>query len=377
MSDVMDLVEDGYNEIAEPEHFDEILQGAVDTAGMESLSTAYTRAQIYLYGCLDASDTLSYKQRMAGMEGMVGDAFGSIWDFIKRVFKAVWGFFFGSGDDTVEAEVEKSEKKVKGNKEALQTAGKKGKSEEQSDKIIKSAKKTAEKIKNDPKSTAASKKSAEKIIADAMLTAAKKASEKEVTADQMLSTLAKINDVQRALIIKRVGAAENLRKQFSEHVEKNRAKELGNTRFKGMYEEFQKQLKNGGFGNSIPSLVSVDAIKDTMSASLAQDKLLHEIEVHRGFAKYIKTQKENFSTEIKELEALIASVPGDSKTVPSPDGKKQEARGKVNTRLDSAKAALSLVNAAAGFQKKMLNALTGLSDAVVDVFGDLSGTLVI
>ena len=144
-----------------------------------------------------------------------------------------------------------------------------------------------------------------------------------------------------------------------------------------MYEEFQKELKNGGFGNSIPSLVSVDAIKDTMSASLVQDKLINEIEVHRGFAKYIKTQKENFSTEIKELEALIASVPGDSKTVPSPDGKKQEARGKVNTRLDSAKAALSLVNAAAGFQKKMLNALTGLSDAVVDVFGDLSGTLVI
>jgi len=377
MSDVMDLVEEGYTDIAEQEHFDEILQGAIDTAGMESLSTAYTRAQIYLYGCMDASDSLSYKQRLAGMEGFVGDAFSGIWDFIKRVFKAVWGFFFGSGDETVEAEVEKTEKKVKANKETLQKVSKKGKSEEETDKVIKAAKKTAEKIKKDPKSTPASKKSAESIIADALLAQAKKAGEKEVTAEQMLKTLAKINDVQRELIIKRVGSAESLRKQFAEHVEKNRTKELGNTRFKGMYEEFQKHMKNGGFGTAIPSLVSVDAIKDTMSASLTQDKLLHEITVHQSFAKYIKTQKENFSTEIKELEELISSVSADSKTVPSADGKKQEGRDKVNKRLQSAKDALSLVNAAAGFQKKMLTALNGLSDAVVEVFGDLGGTLVI
>lgn len=83
-------------ELHEAEHIDEVFDALDDTlkdvAGTEGL----TRAQTYMWGVLNASGDISYKQRVAGTEGLfttIGDGVSKVWEYIKKMFNAVLNFF--------------------------------------------------------------------------------------------------------------------------------------------------------------------------------------------------------------------------------------------------------------------------------------------
>lgn len=70
--------------------------------GIEGLSLV--PAQIYVYSILEADGSLSRAERVAGNEsffGAIGNGLQAVWEFIAKIFKGIWNFFFGSSGDTI------------------------------------------------------------------------------------------------------------------------------------------------------------------------------------------------------------------------------------------------------------------------------------
>ena len=372
MSEVFDAVESDYHEPQDPEHFDTVLQGTLDTFdGMESLSKNFTKAQEYLFSCMSSADILSYKQRIDGMEGVfsaIGEGLSSAWEFIKKMFKAAWGAFFGSGEDTIEAKAEKTEKKVEENSNQLKALAKTGKPEKAVEGIRKKVKEKATKIQNDPKASSADKAKAKDIAKKIDEGNVKSVAQKEMDLGAMCEQLASIDKAQREGLIKKVGETENLRKKYVEYVGKDRSAEIGKGRFNSMYRIFREALQQGVFHVTIPSIVKVDTIKTILSASVTQDAIQKNVAEHKKFANFIHSEKSEFETEIKALEEALAKESKSGEV----NGEEYKNKDQLRARLKAANAALSIVNATAGFQTKMLNALERLSDQIKGIFGDYS-----
>lgn len=159
----MDSVPDDYQDI-EPEHFEQSVQGLIDTVeGVEGFSKSYTQAQKFLWSCMDSSDAIDYKQRREGMEGIlsaVGDGLKAAWEYIEKLFKSIWGFFFGGGSDD---SGDTTTAKVKANDKELDEFSEGGTSAESTKKVVSKVKSRAKAIQNDPKSSSSNKSKAKEV----------------------------------------------------------------------------------------------------------------------------------------------------------------------------------------------------------------------
>lgn len=108
----------GYTAL-DADHIDTAFQALEDTvSGTESL----TYSQRYLFAVLQASDSITVAESRAGNEsffGAVGNGIKAVWDYIMKMFKGIWNFFFGSGDDSVAKKEAKVEKQVDDDIEAM------------------------------------------------------------------------------------------------------------------------------------------------------------------------------------------------------------------------------------------------------------------
>ena len=370
MEAIFDSVDDGYSDIPEPEHFDTLMQGVVDThAGVESLGVSYTRAQEYLFGALGAADAIDWRAQRAGVENFITDGLGAAWDFIVKIFKSVYNAFFGSSDDAVSSKAEKAEKKVKENKEKVDSVTKTGKSEAQVETIRKKVKNKAEKIKKSPKASAADKAQAENIIKKIDEGNVKSTSQKEMDIAAFVTTIIQIDADSRENVIKATGSAEALRKKYADYIGADRSSEVGEGRFKEIYKGFMAEVKSKGIGEPINDIVKVDSIKSPIYASSVQTSLLKVIESHKHVADYIHSKKSAFDAEIKDMNEALKKKGKDSQTG-HVAGEDYKSKTELNVRLKAAKTALGLINATAGFQERMLSAITHLSDTVTAVYSD-------
>jgi len=361
-----------YTDIPDPEHFDTICEGALDTVkGMESMSSTYTKAQSYLFSCMSASDHISYQQQRAGMEGgffgAIGDGLGAAWDFIKKIFNAVWRAFFGGGDDSVDSKAEKAEKKVKENKETMQEDDKPGKSEEVVEKQRKKAKDKATKIKNNPKSSSSDKAVADQIIKAVDQGNVKSTSQKEQDLKKVKENFFKISKDTRELIIKNVGEAESLRRKYKEYVEKDSSADIKTDRMKKVYAAFKSSVFGKLLDHPINAIVKVDSIRTVGEGINVQTQLEQILGGHRSVTDAIKNQKGTLESEIKELEAAIRKK-GKGSNSGEVQGEAYNTKDQVRERLAAAKAVLGIVNATAGYQTKAVQSVERLSENVKEHF---------
>lgn len=103
-----------YQELHDPEHVTTVIQGFIDTVeqdidgvtGVESL----TNAQHYLEGAMLASGAYRASS-VTGNEGFfsnVSEGIQKAWDYVKKMFKAIWNFFFKSEQKELEKKVDKA-----------------------------------------------------------------------------------------------------------------------------------------------------------------------------------------------------------------------------------------------------------------------------
>lgn len=101
--------------IPESQHVEIMFDALNDTvAGTEGMSM--TQAQIYAAGVLGAN---GYRTGNEGFFGSIASGAKAVWDYIVKMFKSVWEFFFKRD---AAAEVKEAEKEVKENAEALAQA---------------------------------------------------------------------------------------------------------------------------------------------------------------------------------------------------------------------------------------------------------------
>ncbi|ASU03910.1 hypothetical protein JOAD_5 [Erwinia phage vB_EamM_Joad] len=97
--------------IPDVEHVDTVMDGIIDTVtGTEGL----THAQRYLAGALYASGAVSYSQ-YHGSEGVMDTIKGGLkkaWDYVVKMFKQIWGFFFKSKGKQEAAEAKAAVKQL-------------------------------------------------------------------------------------------------------------------------------------------------------------------------------------------------------------------------------------------------------------------------
>lgn len=360
-----------YTDIPDPEHFDTICEGALDTVkGMESMSTTYTKAQAYLFSCMSAADHITWQQQRAGMEGVlsaIGDGLGAAWDFIKKIFTSVWRAFFGGGDDSVSSKVDKAEKKVKDNKEVMQNDDKTGKSEEVVEKQRKKAKDKATKIKNDPKASSSDKAIADQIIKTVDQGNVKSTSQKEQDLKKVKENFFKISKDTREMIIKNVGEAEALRRKYKEYVEKDSSGDVKTDRMKKVYSAFKSAVFGKLLDHPINTIVKVDSIRNVGEGINVQFQLEQVLAGHRSVTDTIANQKTALESEIKELEEAIRKK-GKGSNSGEIQGEAYKTKDQVRERLAAAKVVLGVVNATAGYQTKAVASVERLSANVKEHF---------
>ena len=312
MSEVMELVEVGYNHV-DPEHFENVMDGVIDVVtGAESLTGSYTWAQNYLYGCLDAADILK-EQKIGGMENMVTDGLKAIWDYIVKMFKSIWGFFFGSGEDSASGGTEKAEKKVKENKEELESAVA-PKTAEQAQATVKKIKTKVEKIEKDPKASSATKAKAKALHERIIDSATGKSKEPKGAAMRELmvhlvetseeSGLPPLKEALAALdervksIIKRfnIPSPDDKSANIKDSVQRLRYQGERNT----IHGEFERLAKTSGY-KSLMDARSLD------QALAGQKQILTMLDTAKRNNEFYKKKKTESDKEINELKSLMAS----------------------------------------------------------------------
>jgi len=84
-----------YEEVPEVSHVEAVMDGMLDSlSGNESLDL--TQAQRYLAGVLESADMVRWSvQGTEGFFSSIGDGLKAAWDYVMKMFKSVYDFFFG------------------------------------------------------------------------------------------------------------------------------------------------------------------------------------------------------------------------------------------------------------------------------------------
>lgn len=99
---------DEFDSVPESEHVENFFDGLLDSIGGNE-SMALTSAQVYVQGVLFADGTAD-RSNIAGNEGFfstIGDGIKKAWDYVVKMFKSIWGFFFKTEKEKLDAKVEK------------------------------------------------------------------------------------------------------------------------------------------------------------------------------------------------------------------------------------------------------------------------------
>jgi len=84
-----------YEELPEVSHVETMMDGILDSlTGTESLDLS--RAQLYVIGVLDGAEIT--RSSVTGTEGFfseIGTGIANAWQYVMKMFKSIWDFFFG------------------------------------------------------------------------------------------------------------------------------------------------------------------------------------------------------------------------------------------------------------------------------------------
>lgn len=106
--------------LAEPEHIEMMFDALDDTiSGTESYSL--TSAQLYAQSVLLSNRMATRADMVSGVEGFfskIGDGVKAIWEYIQKLFKGIWNWFFGPKEKKMSI-LEETEAHIKASQERL------------------------------------------------------------------------------------------------------------------------------------------------------------------------------------------------------------------------------------------------------------------
>lgn len=140
---------DELDSVPEPEHVELIMDGFIDTV---SGSEGFTKAQHYLEAVLFSNGIITHRQ-VGGTEGIlssVADGAKAAVEYIKKMFRAIWDFFFKSEKKELEKKVDKALDDAKKELDAMEKVKV---TPENADAALKKADAAINKLKDGPEKT--------------------------------------------------------------------------------------------------------------------------------------------------------------------------------------------------------------------------------
>lgn len=319
-----------------------------------------TEAQVYAQGVLMASGTLRTTS-VEGNEGFfssIGSGAKSIYDYVVKMFKSVWGFFFNR-DAKKAAEEAKAEVKVEKQKievieradpEAVAFANKcmgiirarvKAADNKNSEDTIDLDNDTMEDIKRKLEGTPSEKKAGVVKLMDLMPKVNKNAQKKF---KQKAEAVVAVNKAFVAMI------GEISKRQPGEgKVERDsKAGKLADKLAE------QTRAYEPVVTKNTSNLIKHEEIKDKADAKRVLDEITHDIESGEKIAGTMKSLTGEISGEISAIEKLMSAGPL------TPDAKKD---------LESLRSVLSRGTTVAQYLKRVTEAQTAMARSVTAVFG--------
>lgn len=350
--DLLDITHDdgAGDDIPDIDHVEIMFEAYKDTvAGNESL----TEAQIYAAGVLSAS---GYRPSVAGNEGFFDSVAGgakTVYDYIVRMFKSVWSFFFNRDAARQADEAKKEAKEIEGE---LHTLSSGSASEEVTDKALHSVKAKAAHLQDIPTHDRAS--------FDQFMTQAETAvksgsvSDKKKAVANLLAAMPKVNISAQEKFRSAATILMNLNKKFVSLV-------MGaNTEIKVGTDAEVKNLAVSIVSDvakyvpraikSAADLEHHDKVATVSDATTLHHQIQTDIEANKQLVNSLKAHTGKLNQEIHFYESLQS----------------EDVRGKhTSTHLEILHGILSFSTAIAQYLKRSMDAQLKLAKSVNAVFG--------
>lgn len=277
--------------VSDPEHIEHAFTGLIDSIdGNESMNLS--KSQLYIYSILEVNKDITRAQQVAGNEsffGAIGSGLQAIWDFIAKIFKGIYNFFFGGGDGSIDSKEKTAIAQVESDTE-----------------ILKRLQANSEQRK---KEAAEVKAADNKAAADAQEVKNKKWQKETDEWNQMNNQ----RHEQRGALVAEAEKASGL---LTALVESSNHDKYKDTPFDSMYFDLQTVLKNMRNVERDASLTKGHDVKNIMDAIEASTKTSSYLGKMSAARQPMMRTKFNLQSDINDLERKVKAAKKDDPSMP-------------------------------------------------------------
>lgn len=349
----MDSVYEEEFGMAEPEHLETMFEALSDTVnGSESFSL--TPAQQYAKVVLGHSDAATRQKMVTGNEGFfskIGDGVNAIWDYIKKMFNAIYNWFFGE-KKVGKSITEQTKETINKNNETLKkwASNDAAKSEQMKEQF-----KSFEKGFKEMLDEVMARKMAEKMKTILALPAPEQKREFAGVVEEYVKLNRRTQQAINDLCARAIEAHDN----YIKVIDEDHSAEFAGTSFETDYANFKRWSEEYKDDPVVIFTSLPKGIKRVQEAQKAQDDLLRMVNKLNSEVGAIGSSfKGTIVSKIKHLEEVL-----------SKKELQEENRAKFNKDLKSCNLFLSLTTRHIKELERTSGIIKQLSNMIVRLFG--------
>lgn len=342
---------DGYD-VPDVPHVEIIFDALNDTLADVNGSEGLTQAQSYLSGVLNASGIAN--ERVTGNEGFfssIGTGAKSAFEYIKKMFKSLWEFFFKRDAPKL---VEAAKKDLNESKETLDTLSTGGSSEAEADKVLSKQISALKALGHEPD---VNKSALDQILKEADEAHKGSFADKKKAILMLSHEIPKLNKKAKKELSGKVDQLIAVLKSMKSTVEEADA---GIAEASPLVKGLLTSMKAGN-GNT-PLLQQLEGIRDLSDVNKAKTvlgEMLKEIDSADNINKALKDHQSQIGASIKFIEGAIDSRKEAGK----------EDKGDLSKELASLRGLMVLVSKLSQLFKSMLSRMTSTQKSMTSIFG--------
>lgn len=325
--------------------FDALDDTLANVEGTESL----TQAQDYLAGVLNASGIAN--ARVTGNEGFfsqIGSGAKSAYEYIKKMFKSLWDFFFKRDAPKLAEEAKKTTTEAIEATKALETGGA---TEEEATKILSKQIATLKALGHD--SPDINKSALDQILKEADEAHKGTFAEKKKAILMLTHEIPKLNKKAKKELSGKVDQLIAVLKSVKSTVEEAKSEDAEASPFvKSLVEGIKA---GGGDASLLSQLEGIRDLSDVNKAKSVLDEMLKEIGLADEMNKMLKDHQSQVGSEITKLESAITGDAAQSE--------------ETKKGLASLRGLMVLVTKLSQLFKQLLSRMTSTQKSMLSIFG--------
>jgi len=330
--------------------FDALNDTLANVEGTESL----TQAQTYMQGVLSASGQVS--ARVAGNEGFfssIGTGLNEAFEYVKKMFKSLWDFFFKRDAPKLAADTKKA---ITDGKAELAVFENGGSSEAEADKTLAKQISTLKALGHEAD---ANKSALDQILKEADEAHKGSFADKKKAILMIAHELPKLNKKAKKKLSEKVDQLINVMKVLKSTVDETDEGAADSTTVSPLIKDMISALKSSNGDQSL--LTKLEGVRDLSNVSQAKtvlDEMLKGIDHADKINSALKGHQSQIGAAIKAVEGAIAS-------------RKEAGKGSdnLNAELGALRGLMVLASKLSQCFKQLLSRMTSVQKAMGEVFG--------